>query len=228
MRMKNKLRSRKGIALWSGAAIALLLICLLVILFSGEGEAFPVYISEIVASNTGSPNADGRCVDFIEIHNGGNYAVDLTGYQLGDIAGSLRYAFPAGTVIQPNQYLVVWCDKEVDGYAPFGISRSGGEMFYLIASNNAIVDQVTTIGSDMDQAMIRSERGEWELSDRMSPGSDDAGDVRDIYNENISSVRITEVSAAGSAYYAPEGVFCDWVELYNGGSENINLAHHHV
>jgi hypothetical protein len=109
-------------------------------------------------------------------------------------------------------------------YAPFGISRSGGEMFYLIASNNAIVDQVTTIGSDMDQAMIRSERGEWELSDRMSPGSDDAGDVRDIYNENISSVRITEVSAAGSAYYAPEGVFCDWVELYNSSKESVDIS----
>ena len=221
--MKNKLRSRKGIALWSGAAIALLLICLLVILFSGEGEAFPVYISEIVASNTGSPNADGRCADFIEIHNGGTYAVDLTGYQLGDIAGSLRYAFPAGTVIQPNQYLVVWCDKEVDGYAPFGISRSGGESFYLIASNNAIVDKVVTVATDPDQAMIRIKNGDWSLTMSPTPGiaNDLVSSTQDIYNENVSPVRISEFSSAKNGFH---GVACDWVELHNTAKTAVDIS----
>ena len=143
--MKKQKHSRKGLILWLVAAVLLAVVCLLLIGVSGEGEAFPVYISEILASNTASPNADGRCADFIELHNDGDYAVDLTGYQLGDIAGSLRYAFPADTVLKPGGYMVIWCDKDVEGYAPFGISRSGGESFYLIASNNAIVDHVETV-----------------------------------------------------------------------------------
>ena len=77
--MKNKMRSRKGILIWTCAAVLLLALCLAVMIFSGEGEDFPVYISEILASNTGSPNGDGRCADFIEIHNGG-IAVAVPGY----------------------------------------------------------------------------------------------------------------------------------------------------
>jgi len=121
----------------------------------GGEQAFPVYISEVLASNTGYPNEEGRCCDYIEVHNGADYAVDLSGFQLGDIAGKTRYFFPAGTVLQPGDYLLVNCDGGVENaaYAPFDISRAGGEDFYLIAKNSAIVDSVTTIAMDVDQSM---------------------------------------------------------------------------
>ena len=211
MAMKKLLRSPKGVAVWLGAAAVLLAVCLVVIGLSGDGQEFPVYISEILASNTGSPNGDGRCADYIELHNGGTYAVDLTGYQLGDIAGSLRYAFPAGTVMEPGSYLVVWCDKEVDGYAPFGISRSGGESFYLIASNNAIVDKVVTVATDPDQAMIRSKNGDWSLSLNPTPGmaNDMTAATQDIYNAGVSPVRISEFSSAGNGFAREQQVACE-------------------
>lgn len=224
--MKKQTRFRKGTYLWLAAVVLLVAVCLIVIGVSGDGEEFPVYISEILASNTGSPNADGRCVDFIELHNGGSYAVDLTGYQLGDIAGSLRYGFPSGTVIQPGQYLVVWCDKTVDGYAPFGISRSGGESFYLIASNNAIVDQVVTVATDPDQAMIRTKNSDWSLTMSPTPGmANDMEDAaQDIYNENVSPVRISEFSSAGNGFAPDQKIACDWVELYNTATTAVDIS----
>ena len=224
--MEKIKRSRKGMILWIGVAVALLAVCLVIIGLSGEGQEFPVYISEILASNTGSPNADGRCADYIEIHNGGDYAVDLTGYQLGDIAGSLRYAFPSGTVIKPGQYLVIWCDKEVDGYAPFGISRSGGESFYLIASNNAIVDKVVTIASDPDQAMIRSKNGDWSLTLNPTPGiaNDLVSATQDVYNAGVSPVRISEFSSAGNGFAPEQRVACDWVELQNTSASAVDIS----
>ena len=224
--MKKLLRSRKGMILWIGIAVALLAVCLVIMGLSGDGQEFPVYISEILASNTGSPNADGRCADYIELHNGGDYAVDLTGYQLGDIAGSLRYAFPAGTVIRPNGYLVVWCDKEVEDYAPFGISRSGGESFYLIASNNAIVDKVVTIASDPDQAMIRTKNGDWSLSMNPTPGmaNDLVSATQDVYNEGVSPVRISEFSSAGNGFARSQNMACDWVELQNTATTAVDIS----
>lgn len=224
--MKNIMRSRKGVYLWLAAAVLLLAVCLVIIGISGDGEEFPVYISEILASNTGSPNADGRCADFIELCNSGSYAVDLTGYQLGDIAGSLRYGFPAGTVIQPGQYLVVWCDKEVDGYAPFGISRSGGESFYLIASNNAIVDKVVTVATDPDQAMIRTKNGAWSLTMSPTPGiaNDLSSSTQDIYNESVSPVRISEFSSAGNGFALEQNIACDWVELQNTAAAAVDIS----
>ena len=146
------------------AAVILILVCVGIYIFTGmEGnQVFPVYINEVLASNSSYPNDDGRCCDYIELYNSADYAVDLSGFQLGDIGGSGRYVFPEGTVMEAGDFLVVYCDSTVaeDGYAPFGISRSGGEMFYLIGSSGAVVDSVLTIATDLDQPMVRNESGE--------------------------------------------------------------------
>lgn len=223
--------SKRGMILWAAALAVLLVVCILLQGLSGtdNGRTFPVYINEVLASNTSRPNADGRCCDYIEIYNSADYPVDLTGFQLGDIAGSARYAFPYGTVIEAGGYLVIYCDSTVEdpAYAPFGISRSGGETFYLIASNSAIVDSVTTIAMDVDQAMVLQAAGEWGLSATLTPGQDNstpADAIQDIYNGKVSPVRITELSVANTGYVSTYGVFCDWVELHNTGSEAIDLS----
>lgn len=213
-------------------AIAILAaVCFGISRFAGSGTdySYPVYINEVVASNSSYPNPDGRCCDYIEIYNSADYPVDLTGFQLGDIAGKQRYAFPYGTIMEPGSYYVVYCDSTVEdrAYAPFGISRSGGEMFYLIASSNAIVDRMTTLPSDMDQAMIRQENGEWAISQSLTPGISNSTQgvlVHDIYNAGISAVRITEVSTIGTGYLSESGVFCDWVELHNTGAEEVDIS----
>lgn len=192
-------------------------------------QVFPVYINEVLASNSSYPNNDGRCCDYIELYNSADYAVDLSDFQLGDIGGSGRYVFPEGTVIDAGSYLVVYCDSSIsqDGYAPFGISRSGGEIFYLIGTSGAVVDSVTTIPTDMDQPMVRSESGELTVSTIVTPGQDNhvtQSGVQDIYNSDVSPVRITEISAAETGYLSGHGVFSDWVELHNTGSESVDLT----
>lgn len=221
---------KKGLILWIAAAAALLGICcfFLGLSASNDGRIFPVYITEVLASNTSYPNADGRCCDYIELYNSAGYAVDLTGFQLGDIAGSGRYAFPAGTVMEANSYLVVYCDKTADSpdYAQFGISRSGGEAFYLIASNNAIVDSVTTIAMDLDEAMALQSSGEWVLASPTPGQANDipAQDGSDIYNSGVSPVRITEFASNATFYAGEYGLRCDWVELHNTSAEAVDIS----
>ena len=237
MKLETLLKERdglpRGFILWMLAAVIFVGAVVAFEACSGDGnQIFPVYISEAVASNSSYPNGDGRCCDYIEICNGADYPVDLTGFQLGDIAGKSRYAFPAGTVIQPGAYLVVYCDKSVksEQYAPFEISRAGGESFYLIAKNGAIVDSVTTIALDMDQAMVRSADGQWGTSDFLTPGRSGISDsadrlsMADIYNPGVSAVRISEFSSAQNGYLPGYAIHCDWVELFNTSEEPVNIS----
>lgn len=210
---ENHIR-KKGLICWIASALVLLVLCcILAFLSPTDGDRiFPVYINEILASNTSYSNEDGRCCDYIELFNEASYPVDLSGFQLGDIAGSSRYAFPSGSIIDAQGYFIIYCDKTVDGYAPFGISRSGGESFYLIASNNAIVDSVITVAADADQPMVRLSSGEWTVAAAPTPGrANDAVSQsdRNIYNPSVSPVRITEFTSTGTAYAPEYGVQCD-------------------
>lgn len=217
--------------LWTLAAITVvfLIVCIGFLIFSPSenGRIFPVYISEILASNTSYPNSDGRCCDYIELYNSADYPVDLSGFQLGDVAGNNRYRFPAGTSIEPGAYLVVYCDKSVEdeSYAKFGISRGGGEDFYLIGTNNAIVDKLTTIPTDLDHSMVLRD-GQWVTSSTVTPGrgEQDAQAGQVLYNPEVSPVQITEMSSAKTGYSEEFGVHCDWVELHNPSSEAVDIS----
>lgn len=217
---------KKGLAIWCASAAVLLMAVILLLCLSGNRPTvYPVQIHEILASNSAFPNREGRLCDYIELHNTADYPVDLTGFQLGDIAGSNRYAFPYGTVLEAGGYLTVFCDKEAgEGYAPFGISRSGGESFYLITSGNAIADSVVTLATDMDEAMLRLPNGQWTLGTPTPNAPNEAAvDItRNVYNSGVSPVRISEFSAVESLYR--EGMLCDWVELWNTSSENADIS----
>ncbi len=221
---------KKALLIWLLAAVVLLGACAGFLGMSGNGDGFtfPVYINEVLASNTSHPNADGRCCDYIEIYNSADYPVDLTGFQLGDIAGNSRYAFPSGTTLEAGEYLVVYCDKTAadEAYARFAISRAGGESFYLIASNNAIVDSVTTVAADSDQAMVRQASDRWGISALLTPGWENGQEPQsaDIYNPQVSPVRITELSSVNTGYEEVSGTLCDWVELHNTVPEAVDIG----
>ena len=208
-------------------AVAALCIWLHMTSLSDDGRIFPVRINEILASNTRYPNRDGRCCDYIELYNSADYPVDLTGFQLGDIDGNGRYKFPADTVMGPEEYLVVYFDKEAEGpfYGSFGISRAGGETYYLVASNDAFVDSVTTVPMDADEAMVRLGKEEWGLSSVPTPGENNDGSREEIiYNEGISPVCISEFSSANTGYLREYDLMCDWVELHNTSSQPADLS----
>ena len=228
MKIQIPNQQKKGVYLWAAGFILLLLISAFLHVFAAS-DGFPVRINEILAGNTNYPNEEGRCCDYIELYNAADHPVDLTGYQLGDIAGSSRYRIPNGTMIEANNYLVIYCDKTVkdDQYANFAISRSGGESFYLIASNGAIVDSVVTVAMDQNEPMVRLDAENWGTGKAATPGHSNeeaTHNGRDIYNVAVSSVRISEFSSAGSGYSEAAGVLCDWVELHNTGAEPTDIS----
>ena len=95
-------------------------------LVRGEGH---VIINEAQSSN-GETLTDqlGENSDWIELYNGGDAAVDLSGWGLSDkVKKPYKWTFPAGTTIAAGAYLVVIADEEdkvVKGEIHAGIKLS--------------------------------------------------------------------------------------------------------
>ena len=107
------------------------------------GRRDGVYINEIMASPT------SQNYDWIELYNGSNQAVDLTNYGLSDSAAKPRkWQFPAGTTLQPGQYLGVYLSgmnvASLDGYlnADFALAAEGGYTVSLATPDGRVTDAV--------------------------------------------------------------------------------------
>jgi len=87
---------------------------------AADGEQ--VYVSEFMAINRSVlADADGEYSDWIELHNAGAEAVDLSGWALTDDDDELdRWVFP-GVTIPADGYLVVFASGD-------GLTRPGGEL----------------------------------------------------------------------------------------------------
>ena len=109
-----------------------------------------VIISEVMASNDSVKTVDETTfVDWIEIRNTGLQGVDLSGWGLSDRIGRpRRWQFPAGTWIEPGQFMVIHCDglgaAAADGklHTSFKIRRAGGETICLCTPEGRILDKL--------------------------------------------------------------------------------------
>ncbi|HMC27193.1 MAG TPA: lamin tail domain-containing protein, partial [Verrucomicrobiae bacterium] len=116
-----------------------------------NGSPVPVIINEWLASNTNNlvDPATGKYEDWFELYNFGPVAIDLSGFYLTDDLGKKKqWALPAGTIIGPGAYLLVWADNAAtnstpaDLHANFQLSKNG-EQIGLFTPDGLTVDAVT-------------------------------------------------------------------------------------
>jgi hypothetical protein len=110
-----------------------------------------VRINEVMADNGGSVTAPGGGTsDYIELINLSNFPTNITNWKLTDSASSSfsnAYAFPPGTTIPAQGYLMVWLDALTNGPGPglhattFSLSGNG-EVLSLFKSST-VVDRMT-------------------------------------------------------------------------------------
>jgi hypothetical protein len=111
-----------------------------------------IFINEWMASNVTNltDSVDQQFEDWIEIYNPNNVAVELTGFTLTDSPTNLvRWTFPAGTIISPHGYRLIWADNEpaqnnptnADLHADFKLDKSG-DVIALFGSTGRLVDAV--------------------------------------------------------------------------------------
>jgi hypothetical protein len=125
-------------------------------------------INEVLATNISAIEHEGTFPDFIELYYDGPAPFDLAGMSIADnMESQSGFVFPAGTVINPGEYLVLMADSETTTsgvHLGFALS-SDGEGVYLYDRNGEIVDSVEFCLQSPDLSIGRiGYDGRWGLN----------------------------------------------------------------
>ena len=182
-------------------------------------------INELMANaDAAHPDEWGDFDDWVEIANVGATAIDLSGYSLTDHHdGGTAYDFPA-VILNPGEYLVVWCDEEPgEGayHAPFKLDGDGEDLYLLDGAH--IQDMVSwpDLASDISWGRWADGDGSWQMLSVSTPGMENQNPSEP---EELNLV-INEFLAQNNSGIQDEmGSYEDWVELYNPGPGAVELG----
>jgi len=178
-------------------------------------------LNEVLARNESELSPWAEYSDWIELVNTTASPVSLAGLSLGDVAGAeSQWTFPVGTSIPANGFLRVWCDDaraastalSADMNTGFSLSGESGGV-YLFNAAGQLVDSVEYGSQIADQSIGRS-GGNWRLLTSPTPGTINSA-VAALGAH--SAVKLNEWMAEPLAGN-------DWFELYNSGTQPVDLA----
>ena len=223
-------KKRLGSILISAALIVILAV-FLINLKEGSlnAPADAVTFSEIMISNKGSvPDNLGGYPDYIELHNGSTEKADISGYGLSDsLLEGAKYVFPAGTVMEPDAYVVVWCGGEEDGmHAPFKLSA--GEEAVLFDASGRPLD--TAVLNSVDSGMVLRREGEVWTQAKPCPGYPKTEEGMAEYEKSLKETEdiglyINEFMASNATTICDSfGSYSDWIELYNSTDTDMDIS----
>lgn len=224
-------KKRLGSILISAALIVILAVFLINLKEgSSRAPADAVALSEIMISNKGSvPDNLGGYPDYIELHNGSTERADISGYGLSDsLLEGAKYVFPAGTVLEPGAYVVVWCGGEAeDGmHAPFKLSA--GEEAVLFDASGRPLD--TAVLNSVDSGMVLRREGEVWTQAKPCPGYPKTEAGMAEYEASLKETEdiglyINEFMASNATTICDSfGSYSDWIELYNSTDTDMDIS----
>ncbi|HXG49596.1 MAG TPA: lamin tail domain-containing protein, partial [Methylomirabilota bacterium] len=163
-------------------------------------------LNEVLADNAAAVNHGGTFPDWVELHNPGAAAVDLTGWSLSDDGNARKFVFPEATTIAAGGYLIVWCDAVTNTtpglHAGFSLERAGESLFLYDAQTN-LVDAIT-FGLQIPDYSVGRLSESWNLN-TPTPGAPNSAAAL----APASSLSLNEWLANPSPGQP------DWVELFN-------------
>lgn len=226
------MRKRRLGSILISAALIVILAVFLINLKEGSSRApaDAVALSEIMISNKGSvPDNLGGYPDYIELHNGSTERADISGYGLSDsLLEGAKYVFPAGTVLEPGAYVVVWCGGEAeDGmHAPFKLSA--GEEAVLFDASGRPLD--TAVLNSVDSGMVLRREGEVWTQAKPCPGYPKTEEGMAEYEKSLKETEdiglyINEFMASNATTLCDSfGSYSDWIELYNSTDTDMDIS----
>lgn len=224
-------KKRLGSILISAALMVILAVFLINLREgSSKAPADAVALSEIMISNKGSvPDNLGGYPDYIELHNGSTERADISGYGLSDsLLEGAKYVFPAGTVLEPGAYVVVWCggEAEDDMHAPFKLSA--GEEAVLFDASGRPLD--TAVLNSVDSGMVLRREGEVWTQAKPCPGYPKTEEGMAEYEKSLKETEdmglyINEFMASNATTICDSfGSYSDWIELYNSTDTDMDIS----
>ena len=198
----------------------------------GKSAKSALVVSEIVSSNKRSlTDSELGTPDWIELYNAGTEAIDLTGYGVSDNLRKLhKFVFPEGSVIGPDEYLILYATSPEEGKAEdklctnFGLSKSGDYLFITDAFFGVVAQiEVPALYTDVSYALKAD--GTYGFCAVPTPGAANSDSIYATLSEvfasqNLNSLVISEVMPTDdeSGYR--------WVELYNKGDSAVQLENY--
>jgi hypothetical protein len=151
-------------------------------------------------------------LDWIEVYNGGNTSVDISGYKIYDIGGyggtKTKKPFPAGTVLVAHGVYVIVTDTNSTGLTDgFGLSSSG-EAVWLENATGTVIDTVLIPALGVDTSFARQTDGSASWVKK-------APTTRNTTNSQIVMNEIYSRGVAGNL---------DWIEVYNAADGAIDIS----
>lgn len=191
-------------------------------------------INEVLAINDSSAvDEQGEFEPFVEIHNRGDLAVDVSGMHLSDDMGMPRaWSFPSGTVIPAGGFVVVWADGEpADGplHTPFRLASAGSVTLSHRADEGAVlIDTVSYAGLSADESYGRYPDGLdfFEVFCAVTPGgANDPDDTCFFKPQPTPRVFVNEWLASNDGSVVDEFAEAnDYIELYNDEDQSVDLG----
>lgn len=207
-----------------------------------------VVINEIMTANASAFSDEfGGYPDYVELRNTTGHAVDLSGFGLSDREDDpLKWRFPSGTSIPAKGVLLVClssgyavtdesgkttCVESQTGalLAPFGLSKLG-ETVYLANRAGYFLEKADCGSRKTDEALLRQEDGSFIASFAASPGYENtdegAGKAQQAqeFTASDDDLQISEASSRNTACAPVEGIYYDWIELYNPTERALSLS----
>ena len=149
-------------------------------------------INEIMASNeTTAVDQDGEYDDWLELYNNSSETLSLDNLYLSDDPDELLiWAFPSGLTIEPNGYLIVWCDKDndQDGLHADVKFSSDGESAILSYADGTIIENITfgEQTDDMGYARVPNGTGDFLIQESTFQMNNESLSVDEVFfNEGL-------------------------------------------
>lgn len=199
--------------------------------FAPMPELPPVWLNEVQPQNISIIDNFGEHEPWIELYNSGTNAVDLSGWFLTDDYSNLtKWAFPDGAVIEPGEYLIVWADNEpyetqgTNFHTNFRLSPTNGSVALVIPvySEYRVLDYLNynlllpgySYGNKLNQQPFYRQNFA-----QPTPG-------RPNVDTSVVPVVINEFMANNDGLVSDpaDNRFKDWFELYNYGTNQIDLS----
>jgi hypothetical protein len=195
----------------------------------------PLWINEVQPLNTGAIlDNTGTASPWIELYNAGTNRLDLSAFYLTDNYTNLtRWQFPAGAALDPAAFLVIWADGRTNVSTATAIHTG----FHLSATNGSVA-LVRLQGSPRLPAVL-----DYVDYPNMSPGrsygcaTDGEPRQRQLFHHATPGVTndlawppievtINEFMADNTKTLPDPagGKFEDWFELYNAGTNSVDLS----
>ena len=200
------------------------------------GVLSDLFINEFMANNDEAvPGPDGTYPDWIELYNGGDESVDLGGIYLSDDLSNPKWQFPYGTTLAPKDFLVVWADNNSDInslHTRFGLNASGENIGLFARDGESLVDSIVfgKQASDVSYGRVPDGGSSWNYLTPTAGVANELGEIVKVgattqFGEAPEGLVINELMADNQFTIAgPDGTYPDWIELYNGGNETVDLG----